>query len=656
MHTHNTLVAANNPLPRAARHHARQRDPHGLDVGAPHRLPVRGPAGGAERRDRRVPGRLGPRAVRRARRGAPHHLHRGRHPLPARPARRAQPGRARRLVAGAVLLHGSPDPAGHRPRGPSGSCPAWWCSAAGGRPRTRWSPSASPATRTRRLIDTDGYPWPGMRIRVVDESGAELPPGTDGRLQVTGPFLFVGYAERLEMTRALFDGEWFDTGDLAHVDAEGYLSISGRTKDVIIRGGENIPVAYVENVLYEHPQIQEVAVVGLPDPRLQERACACVVPVAGAELTFDDIKAVPRREGGGQAVLARAPGGPSPSSPAPPAARSRSSGCASRSGTRTMSNRLSGRRGAHPVRPVRRRAGAGAAGRPRRPRAPRAQRSAAVGRLGRAGRRPARLRQSGRRGQPQRRPDGHPAGRPAGIGAGRDGEPALRVQPGHRRDGRPRRPVRRCRPRPGRRGGEHDPSPVRHTQGRIRVLPGHRDPRHHHRMAVRQPGDGRTVRHRLHARDRRERRGPSTGSPEKTRTRSRSDRRNGPPRRSHRAGWPGRSRRCRSRSAAATTCWSTGTNTRGRPPSRRWPKLRPIAPGGTVTAGNASGINDGAAAVLIASERAVQRYGLDPAGPGHLRRRGRRPTPGDGHRTGRVHPQAVAPQRVEDRATSTWSS
>jgi cyclohexanecarboxylate-CoA ligase len=148
-----------------------------------------------------------------------------------------------------------------------------------------------PGDPEEKLIDTDGLPFPGMRVRVVDDSGTELPPGTDGRLQMTGPFLFVGYAERLEMTRALFDGEWFDTGDLAHVDAEGYLSISGRTKDVIIRGGENIPVAYVENVLYEHPQIQEVAVVGLPDPRLQERACACIVPIPGAELTFDDIKA-----------------------------------------------------------------------------------------------------------------------------------------------------------------------------------------------------------------------------------------------------------------------------------------------------------------------------------------------------------------------------
>ena len=148
-----------------------------------------------------------------------------------------------------------------------------------------------PGDPDEKLIDTDGFPWPGMRVRTVDELGSPTAPGTEGRLQVTGPFVFVGYAERLEMTRQGFDGEWFDTGDLAVIDADGYLSISGRTKDVIIRGGENIPVAYVENVLYEHPDIAEVAVVGRPDPRLQERACACVVLAAGASLTFDELKA-----------------------------------------------------------------------------------------------------------------------------------------------------------------------------------------------------------------------------------------------------------------------------------------------------------------------------------------------------------------------------
>ncbi|WP_116200467.1 AMP-binding protein [Amycolatopsis circi] len=141
-----------------------------------------------------------------------------------------------------------------------------------------------------KLIDTDGYPWPGMRIRIVDADGTEVPPGTEGRLQVAGPFLFVGYAERLELARESFTGDWFDTGDLAAIDADGYLRIAGRTKDVIIRGGENIPVAYVENVLYEHPDVEAVAVVAVPDPRLQERACACLVLKPGAYLDLEKLR------------------------------------------------------------------------------------------------------------------------------------------------------------------------------------------------------------------------------------------------------------------------------------------------------------------------------------------------------------------------------
>ncbi|HEX7739717.1 MAG TPA: AMP-binding protein [Marmoricola sp.] len=156
-----------------------------------------------------------------------------------------------------------------------------------------------------KIIETDGYPWPGMEIRVLDPaSGAERPAGEEGALQVRGPFLFVGYAERLDMTRAQMvaapdnGGDWFDTGDLAYIDEDGYLRISGRTKDVIIRGGENIPVAYVENVLYEHPDVANVAVVAVPDPRLQERACACVVLNAGApELTFAGMQDFLRDKG-----------------------------------------------------------------------------------------------------------------------------------------------------------------------------------------------------------------------------------------------------------------------------------------------------------------------------------------------------------------------
>jgi cyclohexanecarboxylate-CoA ligase len=148
-----------------------------------------------------------------------------------------------------------------------------------------------PGDPDEKLIDTDGYPWPGMWIRVVSAEGAPLPPGEEGRLQVTGPFLFVGYWQRPEMTAASFDGEWFDTGDLATIDADGYLGITGRSKDVILRGGENIPVADVENVLYEHPALSAVAVVGVPDPRLQERACAVVTLVDGATFTVEDMRA-----------------------------------------------------------------------------------------------------------------------------------------------------------------------------------------------------------------------------------------------------------------------------------------------------------------------------------------------------------------------------
>ena len=147
-----------------------------------------------------------------------------------------------------------------------------------------------PGDAEDKIIETDGYPWPGMEIRVVDPAtGDALAANAEGALQVRGPFLSVGYAERLGLTRQQMrpaddgKGDWFDTGDLAYIDEDGYLRISGRTKDVIIRGGENIPVAYVENVLYEHPDLDLVALVAIPDERLQERACACVVMRDGAE-------------------------------------------------------------------------------------------------------------------------------------------------------------------------------------------------------------------------------------------------------------------------------------------------------------------------------------------------------------------------------------
>lgn len=142
-----------------------------------------------------------------------------------------------------------------------------------------------------KIVSSDGRPLAGMSVRVLDFDGTEAAPGTEGKLQARGPFVFQGYAGMLDRSKEEFDGDWFDTGDLATVDAEGYLRIAGRTKDVIIRGGENIPVAYVENVLYEHPKVDVVVLVSTPHARLQETACAAVVLKPGeAGLTLGEVQ------------------------------------------------------------------------------------------------------------------------------------------------------------------------------------------------------------------------------------------------------------------------------------------------------------------------------------------------------------------------------
>lgn len=135
---------------------------------------------------------------------------------------------------------------------------------------------------------TDGRPIEGMDVRVVGEDGRPLPPGQVGDLQARGVALFVGYLKRPELAGIDAEG-WFHTGDLAHLDERGYLRITGRSKDVIIRGGENIPVVEVEALLYRHPAIQHAAIVAYPDERLGERACAFVVPRPGATIDLRDI-------------------------------------------------------------------------------------------------------------------------------------------------------------------------------------------------------------------------------------------------------------------------------------------------------------------------------------------------------------------------------
>jgi cyclohexanecarboxylate-CoA ligase len=128
----------------------------------------------------------------------------------------------------------------------------------------------------------------GMALRVVDAEGRPLAIGQSGHLQVRGCSNFVGYLKRPQLYQTDAEG-WFVTGDIARLDADGYLRITGRSKDVVIRGGENVPVVEIENLLFRHPKIREVAVVGRPDARLGERASAWVVVRPGEMLELADV-------------------------------------------------------------------------------------------------------------------------------------------------------------------------------------------------------------------------------------------------------------------------------------------------------------------------------------------------------------------------------
>ncbi len=141
-----------------------------------------------------------------------------------------------------------------------------------------------------RAFTTDGHPLPGVELKVIDFDGSTLPPGEAGKLMVRSVSNFGGYLKRPQWNGTDAEG-WFDTGDLARIDAQGYVRITGRSKDVIIRGGENIPVVEIEALLYRHPAIAMAAVVAYPDERLGERACAVVVPKPGEHIDLPSLVA-----------------------------------------------------------------------------------------------------------------------------------------------------------------------------------------------------------------------------------------------------------------------------------------------------------------------------------------------------------------------------
>jgi cyclohexanecarboxylate-CoA ligase len=135
---------------------------------------------------------------------------------------------------------------------------------------------------------TDGIAMPHVEFRVVDAGFREVERGEEGELQCRGSSLFVGYHRRRDLYQIDTEG-WFSTGDLATMDDNGYIRIVGRSKDIIIRGGENIPVVEVEYLIHEMPQVNEVAIVGTPDERLGERSCAFVSLHPDEALTLADV-------------------------------------------------------------------------------------------------------------------------------------------------------------------------------------------------------------------------------------------------------------------------------------------------------------------------------------------------------------------------------
>jgi cyclohexanecarboxylate-CoA ligase len=140
-----------------------------------------------------------------------------------------------------------------------------------------------------KASERDGIPVLGTEVKIVDDTGREVPIGVSGEIIVRGPECFVGYLNP-DLNKIYFDKDgWFHTGDLGRIDEDGYVEVTGRKKDIIIRGGENISAKELEDVLFTHPDIDEVAIVGMPDPIMQEKVCAYVIPKPGRTITFDEL-------------------------------------------------------------------------------------------------------------------------------------------------------------------------------------------------------------------------------------------------------------------------------------------------------------------------------------------------------------------------------
>jgi long-chain acyl-CoA synthetase len=149
---------------------------------------------------------------------------------------------------------------------------------------------------TDRHAGTVGIAFPGQQIRIVDANGADVATGVDGEVVIAGPNVMRGYLGRADETaRVIIDG-WLHTGDVGHLDTEGYLTLVGRCKDMIIRGGENIYPKEIEDLLTSDPTVLEAAVVGVPDDKWGETVAAYVQPRPGRAIDPEALHALCARK------------------------------------------------------------------------------------------------------------------------------------------------------------------------------------------------------------------------------------------------------------------------------------------------------------------------------------------------------------------------
>lgn len=156
-------------------------------------------------------------------------------------------------------------------------CPVWGMSETGMVTMVR------PGDPESKITSSDGRALPGWEVRVVTMDGKDAAPREVGEIQARGAGLFHGYYERADLTADAVPDGWLRTGDLGFLDEDGFLRCEGRLKDLIIRGGVNISAGDVEDLVRTHPEIEDVAVVGVPDPRLGERVGAVVVPATSSD-------------------------------------------------------------------------------------------------------------------------------------------------------------------------------------------------------------------------------------------------------------------------------------------------------------------------------------------------------------------------------------